>query len=234
MSLVRLIIGLILLSSCATKIRVPLNRMMAPETVGGEMNPEFELSMQQQLDGKVDISQTEPYPVTYEPQSAMGYFMGLSLFESLDFTWQHTASAPSMFGFKWQFIGTSLSQTPAGHSMALAGSFGGNEHEIDGNPKVEFTASATDFSLIHGYWFSSFWQIYESVSFASYRYDGELSGSTSGDFVESGKLMTAALGTSLYAKPYRLKGEVAYTQADWSASGKDSYLSFALGLGFVF
>jgi hypothetical protein len=208
--------------------------MMAPETIGGEMNPEFELSMQQQLDGKVDVSSAEPYPIDFKPRSAMGYMAGLSLFDSVDFTWQHTASAPSMFGFKWQFMGNSLAQATAGHSMAIAGAFGGNEHEIDGDPKVEFTSSATEVSLIHGYWFTAFWQIYESVTLANYRYEGELSGSASGDFTDKGKLLTGAIGTSLFAKPYRLKGEVAYTQADWSGSGKDSYLSFALGLGFVF
>ena len=43
----------------------------------------------------------------------------------------------------------------------------GIEHEIDGNPKVEFEAAATDFALIHGYWLTPYWQIFETLGYAN-------------------------------------------------------------------
>jgi hypothetical protein len=229
-----MIAGLICLSSCATKLRVPLNRMMSPETVGGAMNTEFELSSKQQVEGKVDVSQAEPYPLRFTSQAAMGYFAALSLLDSVDITWTHTASAPSLLGFKWQFMGGSLQQAGAGNSMAISAAFGGNEHEIDGNPKVEFETAATDVALIHGYWLTPNWQIFETLGYASYSYKGELSGSTSGEFGEDGTLLTVAGGTALVFRPYKLKFEAAYTQADWSEAGNKTYLSFAFGLGLFF
>jgi hypothetical protein len=213
---------------------MPLNRMMTPETVGGAMNTEFELSSQQQLEGKVDVSQSEPYPFDFSSQAAMGYYAALSLLDSIDITWSHTASAPSLVGFKWQFMGGSLQQAGAGNSMAISAAFGGNEHEIDGNPKVEFKAAATDFAVLHGYWLTPYWQIFESIGYARYSYTGELTGSTSGDFGEDGTLMNAAAGTAFVFRPYKLKFEAAYTQADWSESGKKTYLAFAFGLGLFF
>jgi len=229
-----LMAGLICLTGCATKIRVPLNRMVSPETVGGAMNSEFELSSQQQLEGKVNVSGPAPYPLEFTSATAMGYFAALSLLESVDITWQHTASAPSLVGLKWQFMGGSLQQAGAGNSMAITAAFGGNEHEIDGNPKVEFEAAGTDFALIHGYWLTPNWQVFETLGYASYSYKGELSGSTSGDFSDDGKLLTLAGGTALVMRPLKLKLEMAYTQADWSESGKETYLSFAFGLGLFF
>ena len=46
--------------------------------------------------------------------------------------------------------------------------------------------------------------------------------------------MTVAGGTALVFRPYKLKFETAYTQADWSESGKKTYLSFAFALGLFF
>ncbi|MBY0516702.1 MAG: hypothetical protein K2P81_07335, partial [Bacteriovoracaceae bacterium] len=229
-----LLTGLICLAGCATKLRAPINRMVSPETVGGAFNTELELSSLNQVEGKVDVSQSTPYPIQFSPVSSMGYFAALSMADSFDITWQHTASAPSMLGIKWQFLGGSLQSAGAGHSMALTAAIGGNEHEIDGNPKITFKVGATDYALIHGFWLAPFWQIFESVGYSHYTYDGELSGSPSGDFSESGKLLSLAAGTAILFKPFRIKTEISSVQADWSGMGKKSYLSWAFGLAYFF
>ncbi len=228
------LIGLLCLVGCATKLRTPLNRMVSPETVGGSMSPEFELSQQQQLNGTVDTSGSEPYDLDFTTKQATGFYGALSLTEVLDVTWQHTASAVSLVGLKWQFLGGSLKQAGAGHSMAVMAAFGGNEHEIDGDTQIKFNTSASDFSLIHGYWFTPFWQVFETLGYSRYGISGKLSGDDSGDFSDEAKHLTLAGGTALLFKPYRLKLEIAYTEADWSESGKDTYLSWAFGVAAFF
>lgn len=234
-TVIRSLVGLQILlmaTGCATKLRTPLNRMISPESVGGAMNPEFELSSQVQQEGKVDINASEPFPLKFSDQRAMGYYGALSLAESVDVFWNHTASAPSIVGLKWQFIGGSLRQAGAGNSMAITAGFGGNEHEIDDSPKVEFESSGTDFSLIHGYWFTPNLQVFETLALSKYTFEGKVAGR--GDFKDEGTMMTAAGGAAFVLRPYRLKVEVAYTQADWSESGKENYLSWAFGLGAFF
>lgn len=219
------------LGGCATKFRFPLNRMISPESVGGAYNGEMELGQQGQIEGKVDVTQTSPYPLKFEQRSSFSFFGAMSLFDSVDFFWNHTASAPSLVGGRWQFLGNSQQAGGSGHSMALTAAFGGNEHEIDSSPDVEFKIGATDFSLIHGYWFNSAWQIFESLAYSAYTVSGDLSGSVVGKIDDNAKQMTAAIGTALIFKPGKLKLEASYSKLEWSESESDSYLSYALTLG---
>jgi hypothetical protein len=229
-----MLLSMLLTVGCATKIRVPLNRMISPESVGGAMNPEFEFGQQGQANGKIDTSASSPYPIKVSEQRASSYFFGLSFFESLDFTWNHTASAPSLVGVRWQFLGNSLRSAGAGHSMAMTAAFGGNEHEVEGSPKLEFDISAYDVSLIHGYWITPWWQVFESLAYTSYSIEGKLSGTPSGEISDSNKQLTAAAGTAVVMAPFKVKTELAYSQLDWSDSKDESFLSWALSLGFFF
>ena len=218
-------------TGCATKLRFPTNRMISPESVGGAFNGEMELGQQGQVEGKVDVSQTSPYPMKFEQRTGMSFFGAMSLIENFDFYWNHTASAPSLIGGRWQFIGGSQLAGGSGHSLAATGAFGGNEHEIEGPTDVEFKIGATDFSLIHGYWFNSVWQIFETIAYSSYTVTGELSGDNVGTIKDKGRQLTGAVGTALVFKPGKLKLEAAYSKLDWSNSKDDSYLSYALTLG---
>lgn len=225
---------LLVASSCATKFRFPLNRMISPESVGGAFNGEMELGQQGQVEGKVNISEPEPYPLQLTQRTSMSFFGAMSLIESLDFYWNHTASAPSMAGGRWQAIGGSQQAGGAGHSLAFTAAFGGNEHEIEGATDVEFEIAATDFSVIHGYWFTPSWQIFETLAYTNYTVTGKLSGSASGEIDDKAKQVTAAVGTALIFRPGKLKLEAAYSKLDWSTSEDDSYISYALSLGLNF
>ena len=154
--------------------------------------------------------------------------------ESFDFYWNHTASAPSLIGGRWQFFGNSQQAGGSGHSMAITGAVGGNEHEVDGNPKVEFKIGTTDFSVIHGYWFTGNWQIFETFGYSTYAVTGDLSGSTSGKVDDEAKQLIMAIGTAFVFKPGKVKIEAAYSKLDWSASRDDTYISYAVSLGFNF
>jgi len=223
---------LVLSTGCATKFRFPTNRMISPESVGGSYNGEMELGQQGQAEGKIDVSKPSPYPILLEQRSAMSFFGALSLVDTLDFYWSHTASAPSMVGGRWQLLGGSQLTGGAGHSLALTGAFGGNEHEIEGPTNVEFKLSATDFSLIHGYWFSPQWQIFETLAYTNYTVTGDLTGAEVGKIDDEVKQLTGAIGMALIFKPGKFKFEAAYSSLDWSNSKDKSFISYAVSLGF--
>ncbi len=225
---------LVFITSCATKFRHPLNRMVLPQTVGGAMNTEFTIYQLTQGDGKIDISKPQPYPLRFSATSSLGYYGALSILDSLDLTWQHTASAPSMLGFKWQFFGSNLQQAGAGQTLALTAAFGGNEHEVDGNPKVNFNVGASDFALIHGFWLTPSWQIYESIGYSAFSFEGKLSGNSSGSFRDSGNTLMGSIGSAFILKPLKLQVEGSYTKSDWEGQGEVENVSLAAGLGFIF
>ncbi len=232
----RIFLALVALASagCATKLRFPLNRMVSPEAVGGVMNGEVEIGRMGQANGKVDASEEEPFPLEVKQQMAMSWFAALSFFDGMDGYWQHTASGPSMFGARWQFIGNRLTQGGAGNSLAVTAAIGGNEHETDSSPKIEFEVASWDASLIHGYWITPFWQVFETLAYASHSVQGDLKGAGGGDFKENGKFLTFAAGTALHFRPLKLKLEYAHVQAKWSGaeSGTISSLAFSLGYSF--
>lgn len=228
------VVSLLFIASCATKFRHPLNRMVAPQTVGGAMNSEIMIYQLQQADGKVDVSKPEPYPLRFSTTGSLGYYGALSILENLDVTWQHAASAPSMLGLKWQFFGTNLQQAGAGHTLAITAAFGGNEHEVDGSTRLNFDVSATDFAFIHGFWITPFWQIYESIGYSTYSFEGKLSGTTSGRFADTGNVLMGSLGTTFVLKPLKLQLEGSYSKADWDGREEVESFSVAFGLGFIF
>lgn len=208
--------------------------MVMPQTVGGAMNSEFMVYQLSQGDGKIDISKPQPYPLKFSSTSSLGYYGAFSLVDSFDLTWHHTASAPSMLGFKWQFFGTNLQQTGAGQTLALTAAFGGNEHEVDGNPRVNFNVGASDFALLHGFWITPSWQIYESVGYSSFNFEGKLTGNTSGSFKESGTVLMGSVGSAFVMKPFKLQVEGSYSKSDWEGQGEVENVSLAAGLGFIF
>lgn len=222
----------ILATSCATQLRAPLNRLNSPQTVGGNLNSEFVLSSASLVEGVVDLSGTEPYGLQLSQKQANTYAAALAIAESVDLTWSHAASAPSMVGIKWQAIGTSKQQAGAGHALAIALAFGGNQHEIKDSPRVEFEVSSTDASVIHGYWLGPNVLLFDSVSYSSHAFDGDVSGF--GRFSEQGTFLTGAAGVGFVFRPVELKTELAYTQVDWSEAGAESYLSWGLSLGLSF
>lgn len=225
------VICLFFVSSCATKFRFPTNRMISPESVGGAFNGEMELGQQGQIEGKVDVSQSSPYPLKFDQRTGTSFFGALSLIDNLDFFWNHTASAPSMVGARVQAFGNSQQSDGAGHSLAFTGALGGNEHEIEGPTDVEFKIAATDFSVIHGYWFTPFWQIFETIAYSSYAVTGDLRGANTGTIDDKAKQMTGAIGTALIFKPGKIKFEAAYSELDWSESKDRTFVSYALTIG---
>lgn len=222
----------LLFSGCATKFRYPLNRMMTPETVGGNFNTEVEVGKQGVSEGKVDTSGSSPYPLKFSQGSATSYFAAMSFVDSVDFYWNYVVDSPGMFGAKWQFMGTSQQTGGTGHSMALTMGFGGNKHEIDGDTKIDMRVGAFDVAILHGFWFTSFWQVFDSLGVSRYNANGTLSGSTSGKVNDSARQVTLAVGSALVFRPVELKVEWAYSKVDWSDSGSKTYSSIALALGF--
>jgi len=220
---------------CATKMRVPLNRMVSPESVGGSMNAEFGLGQQAQINGKIDLSGgTSPYPLVFSETRGTSFFSALSLFETFDVTWSHVSSGPSLIGGRWQFMGNSLRQAGSGNSLALTAAFGGNSHEIEGNPTYEFNISAMDLALVHGYWITSWWQVFDSFSYSTYSIQGELRGGISGDVSDKVKQKTIAVGTAVVFAPLKVKVEMAYSQLDWSTAKDATYSSMGMSLAYFY
>jgi hypothetical protein len=59
--------------------------------------------------------------------------------------------------------------------VAIAGAFGGNEHETDGSNKVEFELTGQEYNIMYGYRFNEYALLYSNFSYSRYNFSGKIS-----------------------------------------------------------
>ena len=175
-----LIIFLFLQVSCATKYIIPGNRFITPESQGGIFRSSFEFQQTSANQLTADVTQgTVDEGVTYSDVNRAGFLFSTALMEQMDFYWNHTGSANSIFGMKFQFLGGSRTANATGHKMAVSAGFGGNEHETDGSNSVLFTLNGQELQFLYGYRFSELMLVYSNFSYGKYVFSGEINSNDS-------------------------------------------------------
>lgn len=171
------IVALLFISTgCATKYVIPGNRFISPESVGGVFKVQAEIQQNSSKIAAVDVSGgSTSNRLKYTDKVRTGYFFGASILEQMDFLWYQTASSVSFLGARIQLVGGSKASKATGNKLAITAALGGNQHEIDdGDPEIKFDMGGQDYSIIHGYRFSEFIMVYESLSLTNISFDGDL------------------------------------------------------------
>lgn len=203
---------------CATKYLIAGNRFLTPETHGGNLRTQIEI--QSGSANQLTVKSTGS-GVNTVPTSRTGYLFETSFFESFDFFWAHTGGANSMVGGKFQFLGGSRA-SGTGHKMSIAAGFGGNEHEIDGEPTINFEMTGREILLLYGYRISEYILLYASASKAVYNFEATIksSNSTLNGLKPSNAtdVMGFYGGTELNLSSFLSKIECGYQKLDTTAS----------------
>jgi hypothetical protein len=227
--------GLILLGGCATKLRHPIQDLQTPETTGGFGRTSIELGQVLQSQSKVDLSTTVPFGLTTTESHEAFFGADVSLLEFFDLTWKHSASAPSLFGIKFQFLGNSKTANPSGHSLGISAQWGGNEHSVESGADLEFEVSSSRYSFLHGWWATSWWQLYDSLTFARTEYDGKITDPFfSGAFGDTAQEWILGLGTQLRWNSFALKGEYSFIKQKWSKNEDQNLQALAFSFSMIF
>lgn len=221
---------------CATKYILPGNRFMTPESQGGSFESQFEFQQASANQLTADVSQGSVTDgVTYQIVRRSGFSLSTAFLDQLDLFWNHTGSANSMLGAKFQFLGASRTAKGTGHKMAISAAFGGNEHETDGENKVEFELSGQEFQLLYGYRFSELVMAYSNLSYARYSFLGSVS---STDPVLNGlkpeyesKLMSLYGGVELTVSSFFGKLECGYQRIKTTYTKDESHFIAGYSLG---
>ena len=153
---------------------------MTPETHGGILKTQADYQQTQgnQLSVKSTASVDIDEGVTNSQLYRSAYFIGTSFFESFDLYWSHTGAANSLFGFKWQMLGTSREAKGAGHKLSLSYGFGGNQHEEDTIPGVKFNLSGQEVMLLYGYRINEWFLPYSNLMYSTYDLEGTVKSSS--------------------------------------------------------
>jgi hypothetical protein len=217
---------------CATKYILPGNRFLTPESQGGNLRSQIEL---QSVGANQLTVKTEGGGVNSVAVDRTAYLFATSLFEQFDFYWSHTGGGNSIFGGKFQLMGPSRA-SGSGHKLALAGGVGGNEHELEGDPQVEFELTAQEILAIYGYRFNETILLYTSIAKSKYKFTGSIS--SSNPTINGLKpnnvtdIMAAYAGSELNFLSLVGKVECGYQQLDTTASKKFTNVVCGWSLGF--
>lgn len=153
---------------------------MTPESQGGMFRSSVELAQADAYHLTADLTDGKvTNGVNDEKVSRTSYLFNTSLAEQIDVFWSHVGGSTSLLGVKFQFMGGSRTGNATGHKMAITAAMGGNEHETDSSPKVEFDISSQEFQFLYGFRFNPSILVYSNLSYGKYSFDGKVSSSDS-------------------------------------------------------
>lgn len=221
---------------CATKYILPANRFMTPESQGGAFRSSLELQQGtgNQLTGDLSGGSAKN-GVTYSHLARSGFLFATSIFDQMDFFWNHVGSGNSLFGVKYQFMGASRTGNGTGHKMAVSAAFGGNKHETEGSDKVAFGLQGKEFQLLYGYRINEYILPYTNFTYGSYSFDGDVN--SSDDSIDglhlSYKTNTKTLlgGVELAVNWFMLKLECGYQQLKTTDTKDETHFFYGYSVG---
>lgn len=224
------IIIFILITSCAQRIKVPINRLLSPEAIGGGAEVDFrQMGFSTGVMDFSDNSTSNPLKMSVATDNEMLLSLGVS--EMVDFFVRVPKESSSILGIKVQIIGANRKAQAAGHSMAITLGMGNERDEFKSVYNLSLKSDVTDYSLIHGYRFSPMMMMYEGVSISNYHFQGSISGTTDLDSDEidykAENILGAHIGIIAGGTNFNLKLEYGIQKISWTNT--PDKLSHSLG-----
>lgn len=216
-------------SSCAQRLKVPINRMMSPETIGKGL--EVELDQMGFTFGILDFSNGDTdNPLLMTTVTERSLHTGIGLVDKMDFFMEVPKESAGRAGVKIQLIGTPEKARATGHKLAMTLATGNANDTYELDYVIKIKSNLQDFSLIYGYRFQEYLLAYQGVYITNYEFDGKISNPTglnsSRIYYSAYHTMGTNLGLVLGPPGLKLKLELAAQSIQWSNTEKQLFYSF--------
>lgn len=229
MKSVQVFILIIFSISCAQRIKVPINRMISPEVVGGGLEVQYD-----QVgfsNGILNLAQGQDSPLIMSIVSERALHLGIGVVDKLDIFINIPKESSSRAGIKVQLLGASEKARSSGNKLALLLATGSSTDLYTVDYKINISTSLKDYSLIHGYRFSENLLLYESISLTNYEFNGTISGNNDLNFnkinYSASSILGVAVGVVFGPPSLKIKGELATQRVEWSHT--EAKTSYSLG-----
>jgi len=227
----------ILISGCAQRIKVPINRLILPESIGGGADLEFKQSGFSE--GLLQFTNNDTdNPLLMASTNNQTLYMGFSLGPGADVFLQIPEESSSLVGIKIQLVGAHSKESSAGHKLAITLGMGSERDTFEGDFKIDLKSDVQDYSLIHGYRFNPFFMVYEGISISHYSFEGTIE---NGSALNSDKIEYAArnilgahLGIAAGGPSFKFKFEFGVQKIKWTNTEEKQfiYTGYALSASF--
>ena len=224
-----ILLFIIFSTSCAQRLKVPINRMTSPEVVGRGM--EVQVDQVGFSNGILNLAEGKNSPLIMSTVSERALHLGIGIAEKLDVFINIPKESSSRFGIKIQLLGGSEKSRSSGHKLAMILATGNSTDLYTVDYKINISADLKDYALVHGYRFNENVLIYESVSITNYEFNGNIIGASDLNYnlinYKANNTLGVAVGVSLGPPSLKFKGELAYQRIEWSNTVAKN--SFSLG-----
>lgn len=221
------------LTSCAQRIKVPINRMMTPEVLGGGMGAEYqEVGFSS---GQLDFSDddTDNALIMSQVQERI-FHLDLGPVDKMDIFADVPKESSTRVGVKVQILGEPEKKRKEGHLLAFTLATGSAQDTFDSDYEIKLKSNLEDYSIIHGYRFNENVMIYEGLSITSYTFKGNIEnpGSLNSSTFKYSAENTLGLhaGVAFGATGIKAKAEIAAQQIKWSNTAAETFYSFGYSL----
>lgn len=230
---------LIILCSCAKRIKVPINRFETSESLGS--GGEIELRQGTHSHGQLDLSDGDlDNPLEMGTSKGQGLGLTAALGESLDLMWRVPHEAPTIIGAKVQVLGSPEKSAGSGNTLSIAFGMGADRDTFDGEPSIKMKYDIQDYMILHGYRLTPNFTIYDGLSISTYEFEGELSSEDDEDLDGETLEYTAEniigfwVGGMYTNHPIKAKFEIALQKIEWDYTESKMFYAFGYTFGMVF
>jgi hypothetical protein len=228
---------LILLSSCAQRLVVPINRLNSPEATGG--GGELEMRQFGASEGRLDFSDATPdAPLLMRQSTLKGMGAVIGTLDFLDIYWQMPDKSASLIGVKGQVFGTSERAGGEGHKVSVSFAMGGENDIFEGDYEITTESSTYDLSVIHGYRLSPSVLFYDGISYTKYGFKGDIKArdELNGEQIDyqANHILGIHGGVIGFSEPFKLKLEYAAQRIEWTNTEVKFFHSFGFAFGLYF
>jgi hypothetical protein len=231
----KLLLVLVFLFSygCAQRIKVPINRFISPEAIGG--GAEIEYRSMGFSAGVLDFSNnstTNALEMGVSKDEEL--YLAAGIAQNVDLFLRFPEESSSMIGMKIQILGEPGKAQATGNKLLFTLGMGSERDEFDDEFKIELKSDLQDYSLVHGYRFSPSAMIYEGISLSHYNFEGRIKGTHSLDSsdleYQAKNILGAHIGLILGGPSFKFKLEAAAQKISWTHTEEKTFQYFGMGL----
>lgn len=216
----------LLFSSCAQRLKVPINRMISPEVIGKGMEVQYD-----QIgfsSGILNLAEGQDSSLLFSQVNERALHLGIGLVDKLDIFVNIPKESSSRVGLKIQLLGAPEKVRSAGNKLALILATGSSTDIYTVDYKINIASELKDYALIHGYRFSENLLVYESLSITNYEFHGTIVGNNDLNFNKikyyANNTIGLAIGAVLGPPSLKAKAELAMQRIFWShTEAKNAY-----------
>jgi hypothetical protein len=236
---IQILLLILVTISCTQRIKVPINRMMTPEVIGGGAEIEFQRIgyAQSRLDftgGRTD----NPLGFT-SVVSNRTLYMAAGVSQNVDLFVRIPQESSSLLGLKVQLIGVPSKIRNNSHQFAFTVAVGSERDSFEGAYEIDLKSDVRDLGLIYGYRLNHLFIGYTSVSLSSYHFRGDVKdggGVLIDDKIdyEAQNILGGQMGFEFGGETFSLKLELAAQKIKWTNTEEELLYSSGLAFKYVF